>query len=54
MGTMEQVNDPPATPKDARKATEQQRDIQHKLEHQNEDPDAPGRHRSREQVADET
>jgi hypothetical protein len=54
MVTMEQVNDPPATPKDAGKATEEQREVQQKLDHQNEDPDAPGRHQSREQVADET
>ena len=54
MVTMEQANEPPAMPKDAGKATEGQRDIQDKLDHQHEDPDAPGRHQSREQVADET
>jgi hypothetical protein len=51
---MEQTNDPPATPKDATKATEEQRELQEELDHQDDDPDAPGRHQSREQVADET
>ncbi len=39
-----QINlDPPAAaPKDARKATEEQRQLQEKLEHQDDDPDAPG------------
>ena len=51
---MEQSNDPAATPKDATKTTEEQRALQDKLDHQNDDPEAPGRHQSREQVADET
>jgi hypothetical protein len=51
---MEQTNDPPATPKDATKATEEQRELQEELDHQDDDPDAPGRHQSRGQVADET
>ena len=37
-----QTNDPPATPKDATKATDEQRDMQDKLEHRNDDPEAPG------------
>jgi len=51
---MEQVNNPPPTPKDATKATEEQRELQEKLDHQNDDPDAPGLHQTRRQVADET
>jgi hypothetical protein len=48
------MNDPRATPKDATKATKEQREIQNELDHQNDDPDAPGRHQSKDQVADET
>jgi hypothetical protein len=51
---MDQRNDPPENPRDARKATEEQRELQDELEHQHDDPDAPGRHQTREQVADET
>jgi hypothetical protein len=51
---MEQTNDPPATPKDARKSTEEQREIQDELDHQDDDPDAPGRHQSHDDLADET
>jgi len=51
---MAQVNDPRATPKDATKATEEQREIQSELDHQHDDPDAPGRRQSRDQIADET
>ncbi|MET0452789.1 MAG: hypothetical protein ABW137_13250 [Mycobacterium sp.] len=42
------------TPKDAREATDEQRDVEDKLEHQNDDPDAPGGHETRRQIADET
>jgi len=49
---MAQENNP--TPKDATKATEEQRELQNELDHQHDDPDAPGRHQSRDQVADET
>ena len=51
---MEQTNDPPANPKDATKATDEQRDAQDKLDHRHEDPDAPGGHQTKDQVADET
>ena len=51
---MEQTNDPPSTPKDARKTTDEQRDIQEKLDHQNDNPEAPGGHHTKDQVADET
>jgi hypothetical protein len=46
--------DPRATPLDATKSTEEQRELQDKLDHQHDDPDAPGQHQSRDQVADET
>jgi hypothetical protein len=51
---MEQQKLPPPTPKDATKATEEQRELQEELAHQNDDPDAPGRHQDRHQLADET
>ena len=51
---MQEVNGPVPTPKDATKATEDQRRLQKTLDHQDDDPDAPGRHVSHEQVADET
>ena len=46
--------DPAPTPEDARRATEEQRQVQEQLEHQGEDPDAPGLHQSRHDVADES
>jgi hypothetical protein len=46
--------DPAPTPEDARKATEEQRHLQEQLERQDQDPDAPGRHQSRHDVADES
>jgi hypothetical protein len=51
---MEQTNDPPRTPKDATKATEDQQELQQKLDHRDDDPETPGQHQSRAQVADET
>jgi hypothetical protein len=51
---MEQRNIPPATPEDATKATEEQRELQEQLEHQNGDPEGPGMHQDRHQIADET
>lgn len=52
----QQINFEPPTeaPKDARKATEEQQDLQDKLQHQDEDPDAPGLQQSRHNVADES
>lgn len=47
-------NDPPAVPADATKATEEQRALQEQLDHQDEDPDAPGLHQSRNDIADES
>ena len=47
-------NDPASVPKDARKATEDQRAEEEQLEHQGSDPDAPGAQQSQDQVADET
>ena len=51
---MGQPNDPPATPKDASEATDEQRELQDELDHQDDDPDAPGGHQTHKQVADET
>jgi hypothetical protein len=51
---MEQQNIPPSTPKDATKATEEQRELQEELDHRDDDPEAPGRHQDRHQIADET
>jgi hypothetical protein len=41
-------------PKDARKATEEQRETQDQLDHQQDDPDAPGGHQSRKDLPDES
>ncbi len=43
-----------STPKDAREATDEQREQQEQLDHRNDDPDAPGQQQTRHQVADET
>lgn len=51
---MEQQDNPARTPKDATKATDEQRELQEKLDQQNVDPEAPGRHLDRHQIADET
>jgi hypothetical protein len=51
---MEQQDIPQPTPRDARKATEEQREQQDELDHRNDDPDAPGGHQDRHQLADET
>jgi hypothetical protein len=47
-------NDPDPEPKDARKPTEEQVEIQDQLEHQNDDPNAPGAHQSRRDLPDES
>jgi len=41
-------------PKDATEVTEAQAEQQEQQEHRNDDPDAPGRHQDRHQIADET
>jgi hypothetical protein len=51
---MDKRSDPPGTPKDARKATEEQRELQRELDHQHDDPEAPGRHQTQDDVAGET
>ena len=50
---MEPTNDPAGKPKDASKATDEQRDLQDKLDHRNDDPNAPGGHQTKDDVADE-
>jgi hypothetical protein len=47
-------SDPPPAPKDATQATEEQRELQDQLEHRGDDPDAPGLHQSRHNIADES
>ncbi|MFV9632229.1 hypothetical protein [Mycobacterium neumannii] len=51
---MSTPNDPPATPMDATKATQEQRALQDDLDHRDDDPEAPGGHQDRHDVADET
>ena len=51
---VEQTNVPPSTPKDATQATEEQRELQEKLDHQDDDPDAPARSQTRHQIPDES
>ncbi|MFB1298848.1 hypothetical protein ACAG24_025430 [Mycobacterium sp. pW049] len=51
---MEQNDHPPANPKDATEATEEQRDLQEKLDHQDDDPDAPARTQTHRQIPDES
>ncbi|GFG64357.1 hypothetical protein MKUB_18470 [Mycobacterium kubicae] len=55
------LGDPPAMddntskPEDATKPTDEQREMQAELDHQNEDdPNAPGLHQSRNDLADES
>lgn len=50
---MEHINGPDSRPKDATQATEEQREQQDLLEHQADDPEAPGRHQTHHQVPDE-
>jgi hypothetical protein len=51
---MDQSDGSPSNPKDATKATDEQREMQDELDHRNDDPDAPGGHQDRHQIADET
>jgi hypothetical protein len=45
---------PGPVPTDARKPTEEQRETEELMEHQNGDRDAPGAQQSHDQVADES
>jgi hypothetical protein len=47
------TNFPPATPEDATKASEEQRKLQEKLDHKDDDPDAPARSQTHRQIPDE-
>ncbi len=51
---MSRPDDSPSTPADATQVTAEQRAVQDELNRQDEDPNAPGRHQSRHQIADET
>ncbi len=44
----------PKEPEDATKSTEEQRRLQEQLDHQDDDPDAPGLHQSHRDVPDES
>ncbi|WP_162834970.1 hypothetical protein [Mycolicibacterium iranicum] len=50
---MDQNDSPPATPKDATESTQEQRELQQKLEHTDDDPDAPARTQTYRQIPDE-
>jgi hypothetical protein len=47
-------SNPDPYPKDARKVTADQREEQDRLEHQGDDPDAPGLQQSQDDIADES
>ncbi|WP_194166679.1 hypothetical protein [Mycolicibacterium sp. P9-22] len=51
---MEQHSRPSPVPKDATEVTEDQARQQELQNHKNDDPQAPGRHQDRHQIADET
>lgn len=51
---MERTSDHEPTPEDATQATDEQREWQDELDRRGEDPDAPGLHQDRHQIADET
>ncbi|BBX46331.1 hypothetical protein GCM10009641_49170 [Mycobacterium cookii] len=52
---MNQPDDTPAPiPEDAREVTEYQREEQDQLEHQHDDPDAPGTQQTQGDIADES
>ena len=51
---VETNNITPGTPEDATKATEEQREMQDKLERQDEDPDAPARDQTYRDIPDES
>lgn len=54
---MEQNNTPSPTPEptpeDATKASDEQRELQDKLDHQNDDPEAPAGWQTRNEIPDE-
>ncbi|MCF6390225.1 hypothetical protein L2K20_24900 [Mycobacterium sp. MBM] len=45
---------PSPVPEDATKVTDEQAAMQERLDDKDGDPDAPGRHQDRHQIADET
>jgi hypothetical protein len=47
-------SNPRSVPTDARKPTEEQRETEDRLEHRNDDPDAPGSQQTHDDVADES
>lgn len=51
---MAEQHRPSPIPEDATKVTDEQAAMQERLEAKDDDPDAPGRHQDRHQIADET
>jgi len=51
--SMDQENVTSDTPEDATKATPEQRELQEKLDHKDDDPDAPARTQTHHQIPDE-
>jgi hypothetical protein len=51
---MDRTSEPSPTPKDATKATDEQREWQQELDDRGEDPQGPGLQQDRHQIADET
>jgi hypothetical protein len=51
--TVEHSMTPPPTPEDATEATAEQQDLQRKLDHADDDPDAPATWQTRRQIPDE-
>lgn len=51
---MEKQNVPPSMPRDATKASDDQRVLQEQLNHPDDDPEGPGGHQDRHQIAAET
>lgn len=45
---------PRSVPTDAREPTDEQRETEERLEHRNDDPDAPGLQQTHDQIADES
>jgi hypothetical protein len=50
----EMDGEPQPRPEDARQPTQEQRELQEKLEHQHDDPEGPGLHQSRRDLPDES
>jgi hypothetical protein len=47
-------SNPRSVPADATQPTEEQRETEERMEHQNDDPDGPGLQQTHDQLADES